>query len=123
MRIKILFLLLPMFLFAQQQKIQLLDFQTKKPLQFVDLLYNNESVFSVKNCNVFIDFNSDKIEVLDGNYKPNLIGISKDTEIIDLQNIITELEEMVISKKPRTIINPQKKSYLIIFLFNRMVLC
>ncbi|RRJ88049.1 hypothetical protein EG240_14320 [Paenimyroides tangerinum] len=109
MRIKILFLLLPMFLFAQKQKIQLLDYQTKRPLQFVELLYNNESLFSDKNGNVFIDFNSDKIEVLDGNYKPNLIEISTNTESIELQNTVTELEEMVISKKPRTIINPQKK--------------
>lgn len=109
MKTKILFFLLPIFLFAQKQKIQLLDNVTKKPLQFVQLLYNNESLFSDKNGNVFIDFNSDKIEVLDGNYKPNLIEISTNTESIELQNTVTELEEMVISKKPRTIINPQKK--------------
>lgn len=109
MKTKILFLLLPMFLFAQKQKIQLLDFQTKKPLQFVELLYNNESVFSDKNGNVFIDFKDNKIEILDGNYKPNLIEISANTESIELQKTVTELEEMVISKKPRTIINPQKK--------------
>lgn len=109
MKIKILFLLLPIFLFAQKQKIQLLDYQTKKPLQFVELLYNNESLFSDKNGNVFVDFKDNKMEVLDGNYKPNLIEISKDTETIELQNIVTELEELIISKKPRTIINPQKR--------------
>lgn len=110
MKTKILFLIFPIFVFAQNQKIQLINKETKEPLQFVELLYNNETLFSDKNGNVFIDFNSDKIEVLDGNYKPNFIEITKDTETIELQNTVTELEELVINKKPRTIINPQKKN-------------
>ena len=109
MKIKILFLLFPIFVFAQIQKIKLVDIETKEPLQFVELLYNNETLFSDKNGNFFIDFNSEKIEVLDGNYKPNLMEISATTKKIELQNTVTELEELVISKKPRTIINPQRK--------------
>jgi len=115
MRTKILFLLFPIFVFAQIQKIKLVDIETKEPLQFVELLYNNETLFSDKNGNFFIDFNSEKIEVLDGNYKPNLMEISATTKKIELQNTVTELEELVISKKPRTIINPQKKKLFAYF--------
>ena len=109
MKIKILFLLFPIIIFAQKQKIQLLDIETKEPLQFVELLYNNKTIFSDKNGTIFIDFNENKIEILDGNYEPNVVEISTNTNIIELQNTVTELQEMVISKKPRTIINPQSK--------------
>ena len=93
----------------KKQKIQLLDNATKEPLQFVELLYNNKTIFSDKNGAIFIDFNDNKLEVLDGNYKPNVLEISANTSLIELQNTVTELQEMVISKKPRTIINPQSK--------------
>ncbi len=62
MKIKILFLLFPIIIFAQKQKIQLLDNVTKEPLQFVELLYNNKTIFSDKNGTIFIDFNENKIE-------------------------------------------------------------
>ena len=110
MKIKILFLLLfPILTFAQKQKIQLVDKETKKALQFVELLYNNESFFSDKNGNIFIDFNDNKLEIKDGNYKCNLIEITPTTKVIELQTQITELDEMVISKKARIIIAPQNK--------------
>lgn len=109
MKIKILFLLFPIIIFAQKQKIQLLDNATKEPLQFVELLYNNNSLFSDKNGNIFIDFNENKIEILDKNYSPNQIEITSETHIVYLQNNVTELEEMVITKKPRIIIKPQSK--------------
>lgn len=109
MKIKILFLLFPIFIFAQKQKIQLLDKATKEPLQFVELLYNNKTIFSDKNGTIFIDFNENKIDILDGNYEPNVIEISTNTNIIELQNTVTQLQEIVISKKPRIIINPQSK--------------
>lgn len=119
MKTKILFFLLfPIFVFAQNQKIQLIDQETKEPLQFVELLYNNENMFSDKNGNIFIDFNDNKLQVLDGNYKPNLVEITANTKVIELQNQTTQLEEMIISKKPRTIINPQKKNLSKFFFIN-----
>lgn len=102
-------MLLPIVVFAQKQKIQLLDNATKEPLQFVELLYNNKTIFSDKNGTIFIDFNENKIEILDGNYEPNVIEISTNTNKIELQNTVTQLQEMVISKKPITIISPQSK--------------
>jgi len=109
MKIKILLLLLPIMVFSQKQKIQLLDKVTKEPLQFVELLYNNKSIFSDKNGAIFIDFNENKIEILDGNYEPNVVEIFANTNIIELENSVIQLQEMIISKKPITIINPQSK--------------
>jgi len=100
---------IPMFLFAQKQKIQLVDELTKQPLQFVEILYDGENLFSDKNGNVLLDYNVNNIEILDRNYLPNQIEITSETHIVYLQNNVTELEELVISKKPRTIIKPQSK--------------
>ena len=105
----ILFLCIPYLFFAQKQKVQLVDVNTKEPLPFVEVLYNNENLFSDKNGNVFIEFTNQNLEVLDGNYHPGLLEISSETKVVYLGNNVTQLEEMVISKKPRTIIKPQSK--------------
>lgn len=105
-----LFLCLPFLFFAQKQKIQFVDANTKVPLQFIAILYNNENLFSDKNGNVFIEFTNQNLEVLDGNFQPNLIDVSPETKVIYLENKVTDLQEMVISKKQRTIIKPQTKN-------------
>jgi len=93
----------------------LVDIESKQPLQFVEILYNNENLFSDKNGNIFIDFNSEKIEVLDASFTPNSFKILSNTKQLYLQSNETKLDELIISKKPRTIINPQKKKIYDVF--------